>query len=331
MDVIAPTTAAVSAAALLSRDAFWAAVGEAHERFLRGTLDRSGLFARLEEIHARAPREESGSGAFPLADAGRRLRLGYDSLMYWPALLEYFGDSDYVNFGWWDDATPDAAAASQNLVARLADAIPAGSAALLDVACGKGATTRYLERRFPDASMTGINISERQLETCRTNAPRSRFLRMDATALEFAPASFDAVLCVEAAFHFRTRERFLAEAFRVLRPGGVLSLCDLLLTRAAEARRPGRHVENYLEGPEAYATLARTAGFEVVSIIDANRACFEGAFRHLVRFSHEQFLAGRLTSEGVRTLCGHIFETVPDFRHYLLATFRKPMEGPGGA
>jgi hypothetical protein len=44
-----------------------------------------------------------------------------------------------------------------------------------------------------------------------------------------------------------------------------------------------------------------------------------------VRFSHEKFLAGALTSDGVRTLCGHIFETVPDFRHYLLASFRKPL------
>jgi ubiquinone/menaquinone biosynthesis C-methylase UbiE len=324
MDVNTLSPAATAAAAPLSRDAFWAAVDEAHDLFLRGALDPPGLFSRLEEIHARAPRVEGPSSAFPLGEADRRLARGYDSLMYWPALQEYFGHSDYVNFGFWEDATPDAAAASENLVARLADAIPVRSRDVLDVACGKGATTRYLARRFPEASITGINISEKQLETCRTNAPGSRFLRMDATALEFAGGSFDAILCVEAAFHFRTRERFLKEAYRVLRPGGVLSLCDLLLTRAAEARRPGRHVENYLEDPEAYARLARGVGFEVASMVDANRASFEGAFRHLARFSHEQFLAGALTSDGVRTLCGQIFETVPDFRHYLLASFKKP-------
>jgi SAM-dependent methyltransferase len=330
MDTNTLTTAATTAAALLSRDAFWAAVEEAHERFLRGALDRGGLFARLEELHARAPRREApAGGAFPLADAGRRLALGYDTLMYWPALQEYFGHSDYVNFGYWEETTASAAAASENLVARLAGRIPPGVGSLLDVACGKGATTRFLERRFPGASITGINISERQLETCRANAPRSRFLRMDATALEFADGAFDALVCVEAAFHFRTRERFLAEAYRVLKPGGALVLCDLLLTRGAEARRPGRHVENYLEGPEAYAALAHRLGFEVTSMEDAGRACFEGAFRHLVRFSHEKFLAGALTSEGVRTLCGHIFETVPDFRHYLLASFRKPVQAPG--
>src|SRR3546814_7519136 len=104
-------------------------------------------------------------------------------------------------------------------MARLLSFIPSPHGSVLDVACGKGETTRYLSRHFAPDKITAINISEKQLARGRQNVPGATFRLMDATALEFADASFDAVVCVEAAFHFNTREKFLAEALRVLKIG----------------------------------------------------------------------------------------------------------------
>src|SRR5271166_4147768 len=80
-------------------------------------------------------------------------------------------------------------------------------------------------------------LTGRQLELCRGIMPRSggslALVEADACALPFAPATFDHLFCVEALFHFRSRQLFLAEAARLLRPDGTLLVSDILL------RHPG--------------------------------------------------------------------------------------------
>jgi SAM-dependent methyltransferase len=51
----------------------------------------------------------------------------------------------------------------------------------------------------------------------------------NACALPFEDASFDRVLCIEAMFHFPSRQRFFQEVTRVLRPGGVFVASDIRL------------------------------------------------------------------------------------------------------
>ena len=102
------------------------------------------------------------------------------------------------------------------------------SARVLDVACGLGGLLAGLGKGL---DLLGLNLDPRQLALCR-GVP-ARFVAADACALPFPDASFDAVFCVEAMFHFKSRSVFLAEAARVLRPGGVIVLTDIL------ARPPG--------------------------------------------------------------------------------------------
>jgi cyclopropane fatty-acyl-phospholipid synthase-like methyltransferase len=72
-------------------------------------------------------------------------------------------------------------------------------ARVLELGCGGGTReTRELASRF---EVTGVDLSERQLERACERAPDARFVQGDFTAVEFEPGSFDAVVSFYAFNH----------------------------------------------------------------------------------------------------------------------------------
>ena len=93
---------------------------------------------------------------------------------------------------------------------------------MLELGCGAGLpmTAGLADGR----RLTGVDISPAQVERARRNVPSATFFAADMTALEFPPASFDAVVAFYALTHVPREELSgLLERIRGwLRPGGLL-------------------------------------------------------------------------------------------------------------
>lgn len=146
----------------------------------------------------------------------------------------------HVHWGFYSD--PEQADASvaqfkvatEALTARLVQRVGLQCGeSVLDVGCGFGGTSAFMNERFQRLRICGLNIDARQIAAAQAWLPavssnQLSFVVGDACRLPFADATFDRVLAVECIFHFPSRLRFFREARRVLRRGGRLALSDFV-------------------------------------------------------------------------------------------------------
>ncbi|MEV6485332.1 class I SAM-dependent methyltransferase [Streptomyces sp. NPDC051576] len=97
--------------------------------------------------------------------------------------------------------------------------LPQGPCSILDIACGTGMVTRRLLR--PERVVVGVDRSPGMLRLAGQRIPGS-VVRGDAMRLPFVSDGVDAVVIVWLLHLLPDPASVLAEAVRVLRPGGVL-------------------------------------------------------------------------------------------------------------
>jgi ubiquinone/menaquinone biosynthesis C-methylase UbiE len=94
---------------------------------------------------------------------------------------------------------------------------------VLETAAGTGIVTRALDRSLsPGASIVATDLNQPMLDHAaeRLSSTRVSWQKVDAQALPFPDASFDAVVCQFGVMFFPDKQKAYREARRVLKPGG---------------------------------------------------------------------------------------------------------------
>ena len=140
----------------------------------------------------------------------------------------------WLNLGLWEGpgGEDEAQQACQRLVRTLASALPAGGV-IADVGNGLGTQDPLIAQVTRPRRLVAVNITQWQLRAGRDRLRQAAAAPVvgDAARLPIADGKLDGVISVEAAFHFRSRKAFFDECYRVLRPGGVLSISDISVQR----------------------------------------------------------------------------------------------------
>lgn len=152
----------------------------------------------------------------------------------------------------------------------------------VDLCCGNGASMRMLVQLVGVASMTGVELSRKQVErtTSRTQQAgledRIRVLHGDACATGLPDGEADFVWSEDAWCYVPDKARLVEEAIRITRPGGAIAVTDWTLgdTPLADPERESFFAALKFPGlwdAATYRDALVDGGCEIVEVCDTGR------------------------------------------------------------
>ncbi len=179
---------------------------------------------------------------------------------------------------------------------------------LLDIGSGLGGPARWIAVKF-GCHVTGVDLTDEfckaavSLNEAAGLAEQVRILRGSALDLPVPDGAFDRAYSQNVVMNIADKRRFYAEAFRALRPGGVLALANLCAGGSGDPTYPVPWARDaatsFLVPPEEMRAQLAEAGFEILVFRDTTAKIASTQAR-----SRRQLETGELPALGVHLAIG---------------------------
>ena len=139
---------------------------------------------------------------------------------------------------------------------------------------GLGGPARLFARQY-GCSVIGLDLTPEYVSVAARLTElvglqdRAEFRVGSALELPFAGSSFDRATLLHVGMNIPDKERLCREVYRVLKPGGLLGVYDVMRTGEEEIEFPvpwaATKATSFVETPQRYREALESAGFEVIS------------------------------------------------------------------
>ncbi len=211
-----------------------------------------------------------------------RIQAYFDETWLDYSLLWMTREALAFHLGYWDENTHSHAESLINRNRVMANyAGIADGQRILDAGCGVGGSAIWLAKEY-NVHVVGISVVPSQMRRARRYArdrgvgDRVLFDVQDFTRTAFRDASFDVIWALESIVHVPNVRLFLAEAWRLLRPGGRLVISEGMRTSRDFSATDEALLHRWLSGwsvpdlqtSDEWIQWTQEAGFQDVQFLD---------------------------------------------------------------